>query len=282
MPATPETLKEDVVTERPRTPAPGGRLRIALGEYDTGWENPAVSLDRAAVLVERAADGGAELVVLPEMCASGFSMAVDRVAEPVPGPSSDRLAELARRFDVCLLAGLAVREAGVAVNAALLFGPDGQLRARYRKQRLFPLGGEDRAYVPGRDGVVAEVGPVRLSPFICYDLRFPELFRAVGPAVDLLVVMANWPTARQAHWEAMLPARAIENQCYLVAVNRVGDGGGFSYQGGSAAFHPWGEPLLAAPTGPAGPLVVEVDPAEVTRIRSSYPFVEDRRHLPWT
>ncbi len=123
--------------------------------------------------------------------------------------------------------------------------------------------------------MVARVGGVRIAPFICFDLRFPELFRAVAPRVDALVLVANWPAARRAHWDVLVRARAIENQCYVVAVNRSGRGGGLEYDGGSAAYDPWGDPV--AETADGGLLVARIDPAEVTRVRSRWPFVEDRR-----
>ncbi|HEX8275748.1 MAG TPA: nitrilase-related carbon-nitrogen hydrolase [Longimicrobiaceae bacterium] len=255
-------------------------LRVALGEYDTGWHDPAGSLARAAGVVGRAAAAGAELVVLPETCTTGFTMEPAAHAEPRTGPSAAGLAELARRHGVHLLAGVATRDASGGggerfYNSALLFGPDGAPAAEYRKQRLFAFAGEHERYAAGDGPTVVRVGGVRIAPFICFDLRFPELFRAVAPRVDALVLVANWPAARRAHWDVLVRARAIENQCYVVAVNRVGEGGGLEYDGGSVAYDPWGDPVAEAADG--GLLVARIDPAEVTRVRSRYPFVEDRR-----
>jgi omega-amidase len=263
-------------------------LRVALGEYDTGWHDPETSLDRVARLTERAATAGADLVVLPEMCATGFTMEAERYAESLGGPSAVRLSEMARHHRVHLLAGLATRGEGegegdpVCYNSALLLAPDGARVGEYRKQRLYAHAGEDRHYRSGTGPRVFEVGGVRIAPFICYDLRFPELFREVGPKVDALVVIANWPVARRAHWDVLVRARAIENQCYVVAVNRTGRGGGLEYDGGSAAYDPMGRRLDGTEGGLAGrPAdglpVVEIDPAEVGRVRSELPFTEDRR-----
>lgn len=262
-------------------PSVGGpALRVALGEYDTGWHDPAGSLARATAVVERAAAAGAELVVLPEMCITGFTMDSAAHAEPLDGPSAAALAELAWRHGVHLLAGVATRtpsEGGGERfhNSAVLWGPDGALAAEYRKQRLFAFAGEHERYAAGDTPVVVRVGGVRIAPFICFDLRFPELFRAVAPRVDALVLVANWPAARRSHWDVLVRARAIENQCYVVAVNRSGEGGGLEYDGGSAAYDPWGEPVAEAADG--GLLVARIDPAEVTRVRARWPFVEDRR-----
>jgi predicted amidohydrolase len=251
------------------------RLRVALGEYDTGWHDPARSLERAGVVVRAAAAAGAHLVVLPEMCTTGFTMDPAQ-AESIDGPSVWGLSRLAVESRTSVLAGVAIREreggADRAVNMALLLGPDGQRRATYRKQRVFAYAGEDAVYTPGRESVVTSLHGVRIAPFICYDLRFPELFRAVAREVDLMIVLANWPASRRAHWDALIRARAIENQCYVAAVNRVGEGGGITYDGGSAAFDPWGTQL--APGGD-GIAYVDVDPARVRRVRTEFPFLRD-------
>jgi predicted amidohydrolase len=259
-------------------------LRVALGEYDTGWHDPAGSLARAERVVRAAARGGAQLVVLPEMCTTGFTMDAAAHAEALEGPSVRALARIASEAGVHLLAGVAVREcvagAECAVNAAILFGDDGAMRAIYRKQRVFGYAGEDRVYTPGAEEVTAEVHGVRIALFVCYDLRFPELFRRVAGNVDAMVIIANWPARRRAHWDTLMRARAIENQCYVVAVNRRGEGGGISYDGGSAAFDPWGERLVTtddavAVVDGAAPPMVDVDPARVRAVRAEYPFLRD-------
>jgi omega-amidase len=251
-------------------------LRVALGEYDTGWHDPASSLARAEGLVRDAARGGAQLVVLPEMCTTGFTMDAATQAETLEGASVQALGRIAAEAGVHLLAGVAVRECvggrDRAVNGALLFGDTGELRSIYRKQRVFGYAGEDETYTPGADAVIATVHGVRIAPFVCYDLRFPELFRRVARDVDAIVIIANWPARRRAHWDALVRARAIENQCYVVAVNRRGEGGGIAYDGRSAAFDAWGERLVPS----AGPVaMVDVDPARVRAVREEYPFLRD-------
>jgi predicted amidohydrolase len=233
--------------------------------------------------VHAAARDGARLVVLPEMCTTGFTMDATTQAEPLEGSSVHALGRIAAEAGIHLLAGVAVRECvgGVerAVNTAILFEPAGKLQSVYRKQRVFGYAGEHEVYTPGDDSVTATVGGVRIAPFVCYDLRFPELFRRVARDVDAMVIIANWPARRRAHWDALIRARAIENQCYVIAVNRRGEGGGISYDGGSAAFDPWGEPLTT--TGDAAGRVdsavamVDIDPARVRTVREEYPFLRD-------
>lgn len=259
-------------------------LRVALGEYDTGWHDPDASLARAEALIANARRAGARLVVLPEMATTGFSMESATIAEPVTGTSVTRLATMAEDHDVWLLAGVATKaadesarsdsSAACAYNSALLFSPRGLLTAVYHKQRLFPLGGEDRRYLAGGGPLVVDIDGVRLSPLICYDLRFPELFRAIAARVDLFVIIANWPVERREHWDVLVRARAIENQCYVVAVNRTGSGGGLSYNGGSVAYDPWGEEAPSIlPAATHIPRIVEIDAAAVAELRTRYPFL---------
>jgi len=252
-------------------------LRVALGEYDIGWQDPATSLARAEQLVQRARRGGARLVVLPEMCTTGFTMDADRWAEPFGGADAERLKSIARVNGVWLVAGIAARTPdGAAHNVAMVVSPSGELAGAYRKQRLFAYGGEHEAYVGGDGPMVVTMDGVRVSPFVCYDLRFPELFRAVARRADLLVVIANWPAARRAHWDLLLRARAVENLSYVVGVNRTGEGGGLSYDGGSAAWSPWGDPV---PTLASDPPLVAIDPADVAAVRQKYPFLDDIQAL---
>jgi len=254
-------------------------LRVALGEYDLGWQSPARSLEGAADVVRRAAESGARLVVLPEMCLTGFTMEPDVHAESLDGPNVRALEALARDAGVSIIASIAraAADGGVRAhyNSVIHVDEAGATRVVYDKQKLFAYGGEDAVYTPGdRSPEIVEIGGVRIAPFVCYDLRFPELFRAVADEVDLIVVVANWPVARRPHWDTLLRARAIENQCWLVGVNRTGQGGTLEYDGGSAAYDPWGE---RADVDGRGIRVVDVDPARVREIRERYPFLKDRR-----
>ena len=253
-------------------------LRVALGEYDSGWHDPESSLRAAREVVARAARAGARLVVLPEMTTTGFTMDVTR-ATPLEGGHSARLAELAREHDVWLVASIAATEPGAgrtrAVNAAVVADRAGEIRAVYRKQKLFAFAGEHEHYVPGDGPAIVTIEGVRIAPFICYDLRFPELFRAVARQVDAFVLVANWPATRRSHWDTLTRARAIENQAYMVAVNRTGRAGGIDYDGGSVAYDPWGERLVEHRSSADDPAIVELDPACVAEVRKSYPFLAD-------
>lgn len=254
-------------------------LRVALGEYDTGWHDPSLSLARAAEVVDRAAKAGARLVVLPEMCTTGFTMESARYAEAPDGSAVRALGQLASTHQLWIIAGVALRERDGDErphNTAMVFAPTGKVEGIYRKQRLFAFAGEHRSYEPGEGPLVLNIDGVRVAPFVCYDLRFPELFRRVANDVDLIVIIANWPASRRAHWDALVRARSIENLSYVVAVNRLGNAGGLTYDGGSVAYGPWGD--LAASSRAAASLVatVDVDPGEVARVRADYPFLCDK------
>jgi predicted amidohydrolase len=259
-------------------------LRVVLGEYDTGWHDPLGSLERAAALVHRAATHGAHLIALPEMALSGFTMEPKEHALPLDAAPERALAKIAADNGGHLLAGVAARETvqgrEVFQNTALLFGPGGELEASYRKQKLFAYANEHASYEPGDGPVVAMVHGVRISLFVCYDLRFPELFRAVAPEVDAMFVIANWPSGRRRHWDTLLPARAIENQCYVVGVNRTGEAGGLSYDGGSAAYDPWGERLVPSGTTDGAPGYVVLSAERVAEIRGRFPFLRDLTREP--
>jgi predicted amidohydrolase len=259
--------------------AQGQPLRVALGEYDLSWEEPERSLARAAEVMRRAAAAGARLVVLPEMALTGFTMSPDAHAEPLEGARVGALAASARGAGVEVVASIAraaTTEAGRRVhrNSAIHVGDAGGVRVVYDKQKLFAYGGEHAAYSAGeRAPEVVTIGGVRVATFICYDLRFPELFRAVADDVELVLVVANWPAARRAHWDTLLRARAIENQCWVVGVNRTGTGGGIDYDGGSAAYDPWGD---RADVEAGGVRVVDVAAERVREVRERYPFLRDR------
>ncbi len=243
-------------------------LKVAIGEYDTGWQDPEGSLARAVELIEKRARAGARLVVLPETSPSGFTMSSD-YAEPQDGKSMQAFAAAARNNEVYVLAGIATRRNNKCYNTAVLFGPDGMINAAYDKQKLFSYAGEDRVFSAGSDPVIFDIDGVRATVFICYDLRFPLLFKEVCPYADLVLIIANWPEQRDKHWQVLTQARAIENQVYVIAVNRCGEGGGLRYKGGaSVAFQPCGEP---APRSDDSCNIVMVDPGKVSEVRAGFP-----------
>ena len=252
-------------------------MRIALLQMDLAWEDVEENHLRARRRLEAARAEGARLALLPEMFSTGFSMKADQIAQAPGGPSETFLREAARELSLWILAS--VPEAGEPRprNMALLVSPGGEV-TRYAKIHPFTYGGEDRVYAGGDRVVTAEVEGVRVTPFVCYDLRFPEPFRLAAAETDLFAVVANWPDARRDTWRTLLRARAIENLCYVAGVNRAGEGGGLRYAGDSALISPWGE-VLVDDEGSEGErvLIGEVDPDRVRETRKSFPALLDRR-----
>ena len=210
---------------------------------------------------------------------TGFSMNIPAVAEEEGGETSRILSASAKKYGLNVLAGLAVRPHGrtKAVNLAIAFDRSGAIVARYAKTHPFSFAKEDRHFSRGNTLVIFPLEGVPVSVFICYDLRVPEIFREVAREVQAVFVLANWPASRKDHWEALLMARAIENQCFVIGVNRIGkDGNGISYPGASHVFDPLGRDLCAG--GPREQfLTCDIDPEVTTRVRAQFPFLRDMR-----
>jgi predicted amidohydrolase len=246
------------------------------------WEDPRENFRRVDALAQGLMKGKGDarrphLLVLPEMFATGFSMEARKVAA-FALETQDFLADLARRHSVAVLGGYAEPGSPRPANACSLFGPDGLELLHFRKLHPFSLAGEQEHYIPGDSLATAEVAGARVTPFICYDLRFPEPFRIAAPGTHLFCVIANWPAKRREPWSLLLRARAIENQAYVLGVNRVGPGGGEPHSGDSVLLDPLGQ-VVAEPQGgeATGTFVGEVDPGTVARVRERFTFLKDRR-----
>ncbi|WP_028240015.1 amidohydrolase [Stutzerimonas azotifigens] len=222
-------------------------LEIALVQTDLAWQDPERNRAHFADLLTRAR--GADLIVLPEMFTTGFSMESAELAEDVGGTSTAWMLRQAQALDAVVTGSLIIRAGdGRHYNRLLWARPDGSL-AHYDKRHLFRMAGEHKHYTAGDRQALFEVNGWRVRPLICYDLRFPVWSRDPYDT-DLLVYTANWPAARRQHWNRLLPARAIENLCYVAAVNRVGtDGKGHPYSGDSQVLDFQGDALLAAEAG---------------------------------
>ncbi len=252
-------------------------MKVAGVQHDVVWEDREATLARLEPQLRAAAGTGARLVVLTEMFPTGFSMEPERVAEAEGGPTTEFLGAQAAELNVWLTGSVPTHPAdgGRPVNRLLLAGPGGELR-HYDKIHPFSYSGEHERYAAGAERVTFDVEGVRVTPFVCYDLRFADEFWAMAQGTDCYVVVANWPSSRRAHWQALLVARAIENQAYVVGVNRVGEGGGLHYSGDSRIIDPQGE-ILAAGAGGETILLADVDPVVVAETRKRYPFLADRR-----
>ena len=252
-------------------------MKVAALQHDIVWEDPAATFELLEPMIEEAAAGGARLAVLTEMYSTGFSMATDRIAEPVDGPSTQFLVEQAKRHDLWLCGSLPERpdEQALPFNRLVLAAPDGTVQ-RYAKIHPFTYSREQEHFAAGDEHVTVDVDGVHVSLFVCYDVRFADEFWALAHDTDCYVVVANWPESRRAHWRALLVARSIENQAYVVGVNRVGRGGTLDYTGDSLIIDPLGE-IVADGGDKAGVIFGDVEPAVVSDVREKFPFLADRR-----
>ena len=218
-------------------------LRVSLVQGATRWHDAAGNLDYYGQMIRPLA-GATDLVVLPETFVSGFSNEVDTLAEGMDGPSMQWLADQARALAAVVTGSLVIAEDGKVFNRMVWMRPDGSFET-YDKRHLFRMSGEHERYHPGASRLVVNLLGWRVLPQVCYDLRFPVWVRnrfdpESGTAeYDLSLFIANWPAARRGPWCTLLQARAIENLCYVVGVNRVGrDGNGSDYAGDSAVIDP--------------------------------------------
>lgn len=254
-------------------------MKIAAIQHDIVWEDAAATRAHVEPMIAKAAADGARLIVLSEMYATGFSMHPERIAEDEGGPSEQFLIDRAREHQAHLVASIAQRGAdGRYRNNAVVAAPDGTI-TRYAKIHPFSFAGEHERYTAGNQHVTVSVGGLRVSVFVCYDLRFSDEFWALAHHTDLYVVPANWPQPRHEHWRALLRARAIENQAYVLGVNRVGAVKDLPHAGGSALIDPLGGTLVEGDDQEAV-LIADADPATVADVRARFPFLADRRAVP--
>ena len=258
-------------------------MKIALIQLDIAWEDKAANYARAAVFIARARDEGAELVCLPELFATGFSMRSNELSEPSGGPTDEWIREQAATNGVPVLGTLIETSAcgTLGRNTAVLYDPAGRELLRYAKIHPFSLLEENRHYEAGDHVPVIDFGGFRLAVAICYDLRFPETFRhaTIVDRADLFLVPASWPTTRAAHWDLLLRARALENLAYVAGINRTGEGGGLVFDGRSQVVDPLGE-VRARTVDEETIVMADVDPDRVAQVRSELAFLADAHFDP--
>jgi omega-amidase len=251
-------------------------MRVYAAQLDLAWHDGPENARRLETMLEGVAPEAGDLLVLPEMSASGFTADVE-AAVAASDWLEKTLASIARDTKAFVLAGLVRKTAeGPGRNLAVCFGPGGEV-GHYQKIHPF-LGFEQHHYLAGRDAVVWTLGEWSVRPAVCYDLRFPELFRVGDPMrrPELIVVIASWPSPRANHWSTLLRARAIENQCYVVGVNRTGRDPNHEYPGRGLIVGPSGETLAEADDRPQM-LCATLRLDEVRRLRTALPFQPDQR-----
>lgn len=253
-------------------------MKIYGLQIDSVWENKAPNHDKITALLDRANPEAGSLVVIAEMFASGFSMNVDAIHDSDTRETQEFLSRAAAKHKVFLIGGVVTKDAsGLGRNESVVYSPEGVEIARYCKLQPFTLGGEKAAFVAGKDVCLFNWQDFTVANFICYDLRFPEIFRrAAQRGANLITVIASWPDVRVDHWLTLLKARAIENQAYVIGINRCGSDPKLYHSGRSSIFDPSGK-LLADAGSEEGWIEAEVDLESLSKYRQALPFLADIR-----
>jgi len=247
-------------------------LTVSIIQSELHWHDAGENQRQFAATIA-SIDHASDLIVLPEMFTTGFTMDASNNAEAMDGSSITWMQETAVTANSSVCGSLIIEENGHYYNRFIQVSPDGDLQS-YDKRHLFRLADEQHHFSPGSQKITIELNGFRICPMVCYDLRFPVWFRNRGD-YDLLLCVANWPAVRRDAWNALLRARAIENQAYVAAVNVVGDDGNdVAYAGDSSVYGPEGETLVAA-SGAPGIFSHTLDKAALEDYRAAFPAWQD-------
>lgn len=247
-------------------------MKVSLVQSELVWES--LDENRAHIAELILQSELADIFILPEMFPSGFTMQPERVAEPMDGETVTWMKRLSAQTDAAICGSAVISEDGNYYNRMLFVKPDGSIK-KYDKRHLFTLAGEDKFYTRGEEKILVEFRGFKICLQVCYDLRFP-VFARNADDYDLLIYVANWPKVRIKAWDVLLRARAIENMCYVAAVNRVGvDGNGHEYNGHSQVVGPMGDyPIV--PFEHESVQTVLLDRDAMLEARNKFGFLNDR------
>lgn len=246
-------------------------MRVVIIQQDIVWEDVTENLRKADSAID--SDPGADLYVLPEMFSTGFCTHPEGVAEQNGGRTLEWMKDKAAQTDAAIAGSIAVEEDGKYYNRFCFVTPDGAVTS-YDKKHLFTYGGEHERFTAGDRRVVVGFRGVRIMLLVCYDLRFPIWSRNHGD-YDMILYVASWPTPRVQAWKSLLVARAIENQCYVAGVNRVGADPSNEYSGGSMVIDPYGKIVASCEDGKECPASAEIDIPALEAFRNKFPVLND-------
>lgn len=252
-------------------------MKIALAQLNMGFEQKENAMQICAQMMADAQKQQADLIVFPEMTLTGFTMQPKQYGETAENSETiDFFQKEAIKNHIAVVFGVIFLADGTAKNHSIVIDNTGSILADYAKIHPFSYGAESKHYTGGDTLAFCTVCGATLSPFVCYDLRFPEIFQAASKKSQIMTVIANWPIARVGHWKTLLQARAIENQSFVVGVNRSGTDASLTYSGDSMLISPTGE-ILAHLTEENQLMVVDIDLTEVERYRVTFPLKADRK-----
>jgi omega-amidase len=248
-------------------------LKITTFQSYLFWENIDKNLQNLGLRLNSIREK-TDLIVLPEMFSTGFSMNPSKLAEEMGGKTMKWMHDQARKFDSVVTGSLIIKESDKYYNRLIWMRPDGS-HEQYDKRHLFGFGEEDKHYTAGTKKLFVELNGWKICPVICYDLRFPVWLRNKNEEYDLLLIVANWPERRSLHWRSLIPARAIENQTFVVAVNRVGhDGNEVFHSGDSMCIDPNGKVIYYKPND-EDLYTFTINKNDLAQARINFPFLKD-------
>ncbi|RFZ94290.1 amidohydrolase [Mucilaginibacter conchicola] len=249
-------------------------LKITVYQGYLFWENIDKNLQNISLRLSNIREK-TNLIILPEMFNTGFTMNAAELAEPMDGKTMQWMKKTAEKFDAVVTGSLVINADGKYYNRLIWMRPDGSYE-HYDKRHLFALGKEHNTYTAGHDRLIVELNGWRICPVICYDLRFPVFLRNIPDnEYDLLIVVANWPEKRALHWRTLIPARAVENQSYVIGVNRVGhDGNEVYHSGDSTCIDPNGN-VVYYKRDEEDVYTFSIIGDEVAKARRALPFLKD-------
>ncbi len=248
-------------------------LKIAVLQFDLEWENIQANLAKIDQMIEQLS-GKVDIVFLPEMFSTGFTMNAAKVAEKMDGQTINWLKNRSAKYSLAICGSLAIQEGAIYCNRLVFVDPSGKV-SHYDKRHLFAIGGEEKAYMRGKGRLVVEYLGWRICPLICYDLRFPVWSRNLKN-YDLLVYVANWPGQRSLVWNTLLKARAIENQSYVVGANRIGaDNNKISHSGQSQVIDAKGNVIALAGDYSEEIIFAVLSYSKLEKFRKKFPVLDD-------
>lgn len=253
----------------------GISVKIGLAQMHISFENKDINKQKCLQFLDEAHKKAVELIIFPEMTLTGFSMNVDKINEMDNG-TINWFKTQAEKYNIIIGFGYVKKENSNGRNMFSIVSPTGEELLRYTKIHPFSFSEEDRFYDGGTEITFASISDFVISSFICYDLRFPEIFQLASSTAAIITLAANWPKSRREHWITLLKARAIENQCYIAGVNAVGRINDIDYSGDSMIINPMGE-IIAEIRNEEGLLIADIDLNEVIKLRSSFPLKQDRK-----
>lgn len=254
-------------------------MKIAIVSLDQIWINKIANQEKCIDFIKIASQNSADLIIFPEMTLTGFSMDTHQISEELDkSPTLLFFSEQASKYSIAIIAGVVLKNQNKATNNLFLIDNIGTILSIYSKIHPFSFSGENNFYIGGNEIMTSSINNVNIGFTICYDLRFPEIYRALSSECQIIVNIANWPEKRINQWNILLQARAVENQCFIIGANRIGlDGNGLNYIKSSKIYNPNGDEVL--PIFCNNELdIYKVNIEEVKKLRDSFCIQQDRKN----